>query len=121
MARTELSVQAITLASELEDLTWTAASATNDHYFLNTGGEVLLVKNGDGSSHDIVIDSIADRYGRVNDVTISTGAGENSAMGFFAPEAFNQAGSDVGRVHIDIGVDEDANMYLAVIRPANWR
>lgn len=120
MARTQLTVQTISKSAELEDLTWTAASAANDHYFLNSGREVLLVKNGDASSHAITVTSVADPWGRTGDHTITTGAGDNSIDGFFEPAVWNQRGSShLGQVFVDVGAGEDTNMYLAVVRPAS--
>lgn len=117
MPRTELTVQAIPAHGlALEDITWTAASAADDHYFENSGRELLLVQNEDASSHDITVVSVADSAGRTGDDTISTGAGDESIGGPYPPELWNQSGSDLGHVHIDIGAGEDTSVVLAVVQ-----
>jgi hypothetical protein len=120
MARTAITVQEITRGTPLTDLTWTAASAANDHYFINSGREILLTKNGDASPHTITVVSVTDGFARTGDHSLVTGASDNCADGFFLPEVWNQRGaSELGQVHIDIGSGEDTSMYLAVIRPAS--
>jgi 3-oxoacyl-ACP reductase-like protein len=112
MARTAITVQEIGAhGGKVEDITWTSADETNNHEFVNTGRELVLVKNGSEGSLDVTVDSVADEYGREGDVTISTGASEESIAGPFPTHLFNQ--SD-GKVHIDL--TDDTSLTLAVVR-----
>ncbi len=114
MARTAIAVQVIPKNTELDDITFSAGDAANNHYWLNSGKEILLMKSTNGSLA-AVVDSVADEHGRTGDVTLTPGAGEISAAGPFNPAVWNQRGaSDLGRVHMDIA--DATNVTFAVVR-----
>ena len=117
MARTELTVQTVSPnGGELEDITFTAANATTDMMFANTGKEVLLIKNASGGSLDVEVALPDDKYGARDPKTISTGAGEQSITNTFDPAVFSQpaGGTNAGKVHLDIATD--TSLSLAVVK-----
>jgi hypothetical protein len=115
MARTLIPTKTLPLhGATTTDISWTAASAADDHYFVNTGGEILLAKNNDSGSHVATLVSVADPYGRTGDETITVAAGALKALGPFPPELWNQSGSQ--NIHLDIGTDEDTSVSFAVLR-----
>jgi hypothetical protein len=122
MARVEIPIQAPT-SYKIDELTWTAADATNDHYFDNTSGRVtLLIRNDHTVAQVVTVISVADLYGRTGDLAPSvdpTGGGASSVgvVGPLPPAAFNQRGAgDLGRVHVDI-TDDTALSFAAVLWP----
>lgn len=115
MARTALTVQVIPRHGKaIDELTFTAADATNDHEFVNDGQTLLLVKNQHSSAQAVTIVSVADPFGREEDTTMSVDAGnvdpKVGIAGPFSPSLFNQAG---GLVHVDI-TDDTALEFAAV-------
>lgn len=114
MARTSIPVQEVPLhGAALDDISWTAADATNDHDFANTGREILLMKNGDASQHTASVISVADQHGRTGDQDLAPAAGEISAAGPFEPSVWN---SELGKAYVDVGVGEDTSVTFAVLR-----
>ena len=114
MARTQIPIQELAVNGGTDaDLAWTAGDDVNEHYFLNTGREILLMRSVDGSKTATIV-SVADEYGRTGDKTIAPAAGKYAAAGPFAPKLFGQTGADFGRVHVDL--DDDTNVHFAVIR-----
>jgi hypothetical protein len=113
MARTAIPVQTLSSkhGGEVEDLTWTAADDVNNMEYVGTGNEIVLIKNASGGSLDVVFKSVADPYERTGDLTVSTGASDQSVAGRFPRLLWNQ--SD-GLVDIDIA--DDTSLSLAVIR-----
>lgn len=112
MARGVLTPQAIGIhGGGIDDITWTAGDATNDHQFVNTGREILLHRNGDASPHPCTVVSISDPYGRSGDITLTTGADDISCAGPFNPVLFSQAG---GVVHVDLA--DDTSIEFAVVQ-----
>lgn len=117
MARVSLTVQDIPAnGGTLDDITFTAADATNDHSFENDGRCLVLVKNDDASSHTVDVISVADEHGRTGDRTITAGAGDICISGPFLPANWNQSG---GVVHLDL--TDDTSMSLAVVRYKNLK
>lgn len=118
MARTEITVQVIPAngSAGLEDFTWTAADATNDMMFENTGKELLLIRNDSAGSLDVDVVSETDKFGRVATNTVSTAASNYSAIGPFDRATYNQnAGeTDAGKVYLDITTD--TSLFVAVLR-----
>ncbi len=116
MARTAIAVQSIAAyGGELEDITWTAGDAANDHEFVHPGGTVIvLFKNGHTAPIDAVIKGVASprTFNRATDVTVSTTNAEESA--FACPDKGFDQGSGV--VHIDLTTD--TNFEIAVIKAA---
>ncbi|RLB94226.1 MAG: hypothetical protein DRH26_01755 [Deltaproteobacteria bacterium] len=110
MARTEIAVQDF-LSHDVNDIVFTAADATNDMAFENTGKEVIILKGGSSASGSMTVASVADSYRRTGDVVQSVAADTDYFSGPFPPEVFNQ--SD-GLVNIDF--DTDTDISLAVVR-----
>jgi len=116
MARTAITVQAMAAhGGGKDDIAWTAADATNDHEFLNTGRELVLMKNDSAGALTATLVSVADEYGRTGDKTITTGASDISIFGPFPPSKFNQAG---GLMHIDL--TDDTSLSFAVVQFQNY-
>lgn len=114
MARTALTVQELPLhGAALDDIAFTAADATNDHEFANTGREIVLMKNADASQHTATVVSVADQHGRTGDQDMAPAAGEISVAGPFPPSIWNSA---LGLAHIDLGAGEDVSVTFAVVR-----
>lgn len=114
MARTTIPVQSVGVnGGTLNNISWTAADATNDMEFANSGREILLVKNADASTHTCTVASVADQYGRTGDLTISATAGSISVRGPLLPTLFSQTD---GKVYVNFGTGEDTSVTVAVIR-----
>ena len=115
MARTAIPVQTTNpYGGKIEDISYTAGDATNDHEFAHPGGDVLvLIKNGSGGSIDTTLVGVASAktFNRATDVTISTGAGEESVV--VVPSSGFDQGSGV--VHLDLTTD--TSMEFAVVKP----
>ena len=112
MARTVLTVKEIpkTYPGGEVVYTWVAHDDTNQNEFVLTGREVLLIKSADGGPQDVVIDSVADRYGREGPLTITVEAGEEVALAFLSREGWMQP---EGTLHLDCTV---ATISYAVLR-----
>ncbi len=117
MARTILTVQAMGRnGGGLDSVAFTAGDAANDHYFLNSGRELLIMRNSNAAPKTATVVSVADVNGRTGDKTITcpltTGV---SIYGPFAPSLFGQRGTDRGRVHIDLA--DATGVTFAVVQP----
>jgi hypothetical protein len=100
-------------AANAADVTFTSAGASfaDGAGFLVTGGEILLVKNGENSAQTITITSVVDERKRSGNITsYSIGAGEIAAFGPFQPEGWMQ--SD-GQIYIAASADD---VSFAVLR-----
>lgn len=94
------------------DLAWQAADVANGNYFVGTGRELLLVRNGDAGAQTFTITSAPDPYKRTGNITAySLGASEmahfwlgGNLVGWY------QAGN---QVYLDAS---DADVAYAVIR-----
>jgi len=82
---------------ELQDISFTAVSASDT--FVNSGRELIIIKNGDGSPRDSVVVSVADEYGRTGDLTITTANAEQSTAGPFPTRLWNNGGGLVTVTH----------------------
>lgn len=112
MARTQIPIQELAANGGTDaDISWTSGDDANEHYFDNTGREILLMQSDDGSKTATIV-SVADHYGRTLDKTLAPAAGKLGAAGPFPQNLFSQPGT--GRVHIDL--DDDTNVSFAVIR-----
>lgn len=115
MSRVQLAVQEIPINGTDSDVVYTSGDASNDHYFENTGREIILFKNADSGSHTCTVVSVTDEAGRSGDLTVSAAAGKTASAGPFKPAWWNQRGSsDLGHVFID-GTDYTSCSF-AVIR-----
>jgi hypothetical protein len=115
MARDTLTLQVIggEGAQKKEDLSYTAYVAANDQQFLNDGNVIILIKNGGVAQQDVVVASVADPYGRTQDLTVATTNAKESVAGPFPPALWNQ--SD-GYVYLN-GDDEDTLNIAAIQLP----
>ncbi len=119
MARVQIPIQALPAhGATLDALTWTSGDATNDHYFDNTSGNVILfMRNLDSGSHTCTVVSVADGSNRTKDTTMTPAALAASVMGLalagpFPAQEFNQLTS-LGRVFVD-GTDYTSCKFAAV-------
>jgi co-chaperonin GroES (HSP10) len=100
-------------AANAADVTFTSAGSgyANGASFPVTGGEILLVKNGENTSQTITIISVVDELKRSGNITnYNIGAGEIAAFGPFQPEGWMQ---DDGQVYIAASADD---VSFAVLR-----
>ena len=121
MARLSLTVQeppgfwpTLPLTANAEDITWTASGAdfADGFSFVNTGREILLVRNDNAGAQTITINSVVDPYKRTGDITAySIGIGEYAWFGPFKPEGWNQAATQ-----LLYGAVSAADLYFAVCR-----
>lgn len=104
MPRTAITVQSVSAFSALDDITFTAGDAANDHEFINDGRSVVVQKNTDATAKTSTI--IVPSSARVLDNStltiplVSAGGGTELSISPILPQAiYNQ--SD-GTVHIDL-------------------
>ena len=110
MARTNIAIQNVDANEQLTP-TFSAMDDVNDHDFVNTGRELVIVQNDDGSPHTVTIVSKGDPvYGRTGDLVKAVAAGAREIFGFLNPSGWNQAAGSL--VHVDI--DDDTSMTVAV-------
>mgnify|MGYP006292739519 CR=1 FL=1 len=96
MARQTLAVQDIGRSGL--DPSYSAADSEG-HEFQNNGRVFVHVKNGDGSNHDVTIQTPNTVDGlAISDRTVTVPAGEERMIGSFPPGHYNQ--SD-GNVNVD--------------------
>ncbi len=116
MPRTAIAVQvAGPNGLALDDITFSAADATNDHEFVNSGREILLMKNDSGGALTADAKSVIDEHARLGDQTLTAAAANISMAGPFSPAVWNQrAAADAGKVFVDLTVD--TSLTFAVIQ-----
>lgn len=100
----------------LNDTTFTAGDATNDHEFDNDGNTLLVVRNTDVAAKTVTVKSVADPFGRSQDLTLTvpalSGANPGLAMaGPFLSAIWNQSGA---KVHVDIA--SATNLSFAAVK-----
>ncbi len=116
MPRTIIPVQELAENAQVDaSITFTAGDASNNHYFLNTGREMLIMQSSAGGK-TATITSVADEDGRTGDLTLAPAAGIIGSGGFFNKSLFNQGGSDLGKCFVEL--DVDTGVSFAVVRPA---
>jgi len=93
-------------------LSYTAGDATNDHDFVNTGNEVLIVKGGAAPTGTVTVVSVADTNRRTGDITQAVSASTEYVLGPFPPNLFNVSGSE--KVNVDL--DDDTNIELRIVK-----
>ena len=113
MGRTNIPVQVLpSNGGADQNITWTAGDAANDHSFVNSGRELLLMKSDSvGAKHADVM-SVADEDGRTGDQTLDPDGDQVIAMaGPFFPPVWNQTG---GVVNVDLALATD--VFFAVVQ-----
>lgn len=114
MARTAIAITEVGNQGSKNPITYTAGDAANDHAFENTGREVLLVKNG-ATDVQVTVHAVPDEAGREVDIVATVSANTEALFGPFKPAWWNQrSGVDQGKIQVDI--DDDTNVELAVFR-----
>ena len=112
MTRTNIPIQELARNGGNDNaITWTAGDATNDHDFVNTGREIVLMKNDSIGALSADVISVADEYGRTGDTTLTPGASAIAAAGPFPPTRWNSAS---GKAYIDL--TDDTSISFAVIK-----
>ena len=102
MARVEIPVQMISSYDfKIEDITWTASDATNDHYINHPGKQpVFFLINNDGAGPvTFTVVSVASHrtFNRTGDVAIAT-TKDYQSICVIPDQGFDQGNGDV---HID--------------------
>lgn len=100
MARTELTVNQITIDGVVQAL---IAAAADGNSFRNSGRQFILVKNGDSAPHTVTFQTPGEVGGlALEDPATVIAAGASVLFGPFRPLLFNQtAGVDIGKVYVD--------------------
>ena len=117
MARTSVTVQTTPrFGASLDDVTFTAGDAANDHEFVNDGNTLLLMKNTDASGKTATIPIVQNsrslnKSGLTQTLTASGGGSEICIAGPFDPDIFNQTG---GVVHVDL--TDDTGVSFAAVK-----
>lgn len=95
MTRTVLPQTALAAAFDAvpcSALTYTPADASNGNRFVTNGQQICLVRNVSGTSKTITVSSVADPYGRVQDLTThSIAAGAVHLLPRFPATGWKQA------------------------------
>lgn len=98
-------------------LVFTAADATNDMRYRNSGREIVLINNGGGVAVEVTFVAVPDEAGRAVNLVVTVAAGDIAAVDALEPKWWNQrAGEDQGFTQVDF--DVDASVEVAVLRPA---
>lgn len=113
MARTQLTVSDATLTGAAT--TYSAVDATNGNYFINTGAEQLIIKNGSASSITVTVKSVPCSHGRTGDAIVTVPASGERLVGPFPRELFNQPKPNHNNVDIDFSAG--TSVTAAVIKP----
>lgn len=93
------------------DIAWANSDTANGNYFVSSGRDLLLVRNGDAAPQTITIASKIDPYGRTGDITAySLGIGETMAFWFGNIQGWDQGS---GQIYINTS---DNDMAIAVFR-----
>ena len=115
MAYTELTVQTPTIAGVIPaDV---AATASDGNRFKNTGNEMLLVRNGGGSTVVVTIPTPQTIVGlSIQDPTITIATGVNRNIGPFPPSVYNNpaGGTDPNEVYVEY--DQVTSVTVSVFR-----
>lgn len=110
---TDLTVNRIGKDRKIEDVSFETADQANNNKFVNTGKELVFVKNGHVSSLDVVVECQGCTHNLVADDTISTAAGEESVGGPYDPGVWNDAN---GEVILTIADDGSDTLELLVVK-----
>lgn len=95
-----------------EDVTFTAGDETNDMYFVNEGLQFVLIDNGDAVPVVITFVSVADKFGRTQDLVVTVPATSIGMAGPFLPGIWNQSGTP----NVNVDMVSDTSLTLAAVR-----
>ena len=113
MPRTAIPIQEIANQSAIDNISWTAADAANNHEFENDGDTLLLAKCTDASGKTVTVVSVADEHGRSGDKAISVSATTGFSIGGpFLPTIWNGAGTNKTSVNVSAAT----GLSLAAVR-----
>lgn len=113
MARTLLPATDSSIAGVTT--TYTAVDAVGGNYFINTGSEYLIIKNGSASPITATVKSVPCSHGRTADAVVSVPASGEKLVGPFARELFNQPAPNSLNVNVDYS--DGTSVTVAVIKP----
>jgi hypothetical protein len=113
MARTDLTVQTVAVGGlVLVD----EAANVDGEMFINTGKEMVLVRNAAGAPINVTlvtgktVDGLA-----IADRVVAVANGTTKLIGPLSPDLYNQpSGADAGKVHVDFS--SITTIFVAVIR-----
>lgn len=91
MPVTALTIQVVPENGSLDDLTFAAMDDVNNNSFVNTGKEIILVRNDDASPQTVAINSRKCSHGREADITMSPAAADYSIAGPLSPSLYLEA------------------------------
>ncbi len=97
MPRTVITTQQAKKNVATNPMTWTAADATNNHFYADSGDTVLLMRNTDSTSKTVTISSVPEpSFARTGDVVVvvpaaSGGVPGMAVFGLPDPQAWDQA------------------------------
>lgn len=109
-----LTVQTASRSANGQSLAGVAAAGGGDT-FVNTGQEILVVKNGGGAGITVTITTPATVDGlAVADLTATIAAGETRSIGPFPPSIYNDTGVNGGNV--SVGYSSVTSVTVAVLK-----
>lgn len=93
------------------DFAFTAGDAVNGNEFPSTGREVIVAQNVGAGAADFTISSVADGFGRTQDISAySLAAGEFAAIGPMDVRGWRQTD---GNIYLDVSA---ADIEFAILR-----
>ena len=115
MARDALTVNPIGAqnAQYTTDITLTSMVAANGFEVANSGGDVLIVvqNNGTSGAQTLTITSVTCSHGRTSDISRAVGQNDVQVLGPFPPELWNDSS---GNLLIDSATED--NFDFAAVR-----
>lgn len=115
MARTTLAAQDV-LSTGLAPVY--SAANVDGHSIANSGKEILVVKNGGGTSINVTVQTAALVSGlAVADQVVSVPAGGERMIGRLSTSAFNRAASDTDPNTVYVDFSAITSVTVALIRP----
>lgn len=100
----------------LNNLSFVAGDATNDHEFDNDGATLLVAKNTGVGAITVTITSVADQYGRTKDTTLVVPALSGSDPGFAVAGPFLQANWNQAGAKVFVDLTTATGLSLAAAR-----